>query len=161
MKNLKKLALIGALATASVNATAAPDANFDAILNLLEPIDVTLAKPLTFASMLTNADQTVITTPESPNAAIFTATGAVGWQTQAEVVENSIVLTKSGTAGGVTNEITVDTFTYGGNLDSSGLGAFSGSGSLTDMRIGASAHIKAENGSGLYIGSGTLRVTYI
>ena len=55
----------------------------------------------------------------------------------------------------------LDTFTYGGDLSSSGTGSFDNSGDISDMRVGATAHVAANDTPGAYTGSATFRVTYV
>ncbi|HAT8518463.1 DUF4402 domain-containing protein [Vibrio sp. 2092] len=164
MKNFKKIALSVALtsmfagfaATAHANA----DESFDATLSLLAPIDLTEVKGLDFEPTLANQNVNVVTAPTSVDAAVFTARGTANWEVKGQVVESSIVMT-TGDGSDDAKKITVDTFTYGGSMDASGNAQFSSSGDLSNLRVGGTAHVQANDIAGEYRGTATFRLTYL
>lgn len=135
------------------------EASFNATLTLYAPIVVTKLHDLTFGEIVsgTASDNTIA--PGSANAAQFSATGDVNADVTGAVQSSSITLTNG--VSGPTGQITVDTFTYGGDLSSGGAGSFDSSGDISDMRVGATAHVASNDTPGAYTGSATFRVTYV
>ncbi len=135
------------------------EVGFSITMNLCSAIKVFNTADLDFGNVVLGAAQNVEVNANSPGVAKFNATGDRNAHIIAKVVEQSIKMS-NGTAG-ANNQITVDNWNYGGNLHATGEGQFNVSGSLSDMRVGAVAHILSETEYGSYSGSATLRVTYI
>lgn len=161
MKNFKKITLaLVAAATFSGAASAAVDESFNATLNLLSPITLETVKDLDFEATLANQNVDVTTVSSDPKAAVFSAKGSANWQVAGGVVESSIEMV-TGDGSDQTKRITVDSFTYGGDMDSSGLAVFDGSGNLNDLRVGGTAHVQSDDIAGSYVGQATFRLTYL
>ncbi len=133
----------------------AADETFTASIQILTALSVTeqtaLAFPTTEAS---TAAQTVVVAPTDSGAATFDIAGESNYAVTASIVESSLTMTNQNTS------IVVDTFTFGGNLSSTGTGTLSASGGLTGARVGATANIPANPKSGSYSGNLTFRVVY-
>ena len=160
MKKFNKVFIAIVAASASFS-TFASDESFNASIQLLEPITITESQSLSFEPTLSKQAVNVVTAPSDTRAAVFSAQGTANESISASVVETSIVMSKDGTGINANETITVDSFKYGGNLASDGTGSFDSSGSLTNMRVGATAHVQSDDVSGDYIGTATLRVTYM
>lgn len=132
---------------------------FQVNLTLLEPITLTQQSALNFPPVVAGVDTTLVTTPESTNAVKFSATGEPLTGVTGSVVEDFIIMT---TADGLAEEqqIRVDTFTTGGDIDTNGAGNFDSNGELNNLRLGATAHIEASDEPGLYTSSATFRLLY-
>ncbi len=156
--NISKLVAL-TLGLGIVGSAQATDEPFNASMKLIAPIIVSETKALSFVEAVAGTADTVITAAGDGEAAIFTATGEASRAVTGSVVESSITMTTGG--GGATEQITVDTFTTGGNLSAlDGSAAFDGTGNLVDMRIGATANIDATDVAGDYTGSATFRLVY-
>jgi hypothetical protein len=142
-----------------VSAANATDESFNIGITLIAPIVITETNALSFVETTAGSDQTVITAPGDGIAATFTATGEASRAVTGSVVESSVVLT---TGAGVTTpeQMTIDTFTTGGDMSGAGATSFDGSGDLSDLRIGATANVLTEDVPGVYAGSATFRLVY-
>lgn len=161
MKNFKKISLALLAATSFAGAAnATVDETFNATLNLLSPITLDTVRDLDFEATLANQNVDVTTVSADPKAAVFSAKGSANWQVTGTVVENSIEMI-TGDGSDQTKRITVDSFTYGGDMDSAGLAVFDGSGNLNDLRVGATAHVQSDDIAGRYVGQATFRLTYM
>lgn len=159
MKKIRKPFLAAALVAASGSAMA-DDATFNATITLIEPLVVTSVQDLSFAPQTAGSAVDVVTAPGDSTAAIFSATGEPSANAQASILESSIDMT-TGAGASAGEVISVDTWTYGGNLAGDGSVSFDGNGDIADMRVGATAHVKAENVSGDYTGTATFRLVYL
>ena len=161
MNNFKKSALVmAATVLLSGAAHASVDETFNATLNLLSPITLDTVKDLSFAPTLANQNIDVVTSPSDSAAAVFSASGSANWEVTGEVVENSINMI-TGDGSGSTKQIQVDDFQYGGDMDSSGVARFNGSGELSNLKVGATAHVQSDDIAGDYSGQATFRLTYM
>lgn len=137
----------------------ATDEAFNVSMSLIAPIVITETQALSFASAGAGSGSTVVTAATDGTAAIFTATGEASTAVTGSVVDANITMT-TGDGVGTTKQITVDTFTTGGDMDGSGSATFDGSGDLTNLRIGATANVEAEDIAGSYSGTTTFRLVY-
>ncbi len=66
------------------------------------------------------------------------------------------------TGAGITTpeQILVNGFTTGGDLDGSGNATFDVTGNLSDLRIGGVANVESEDVAGQYTGTATFRIVY-
>ncbi len=160
MKKITKCALIAALSAAALQANAYTDESFTATLNLLSPIQITEIKGLEFEDTLANQTIQVITSASDTKAATFSATGSPGWEVQGEVVESTINMV-TGDGSTSSKVIEVGSFTYGGDMDSNGMAAFNSNGELSNLRVGGTAYVEAEDEAGSYEGTATFRLTYL
>ena len=151
--------LTAAAFVAASSSAFADDASFNASIDLIEPITLSLDQDLSFAPQTAGQASDVVTAPSDSTAAVFSATGESDAVAQASVVESSIEMS-TGTGASTAERITVDAWTYGGSLASNGSTAFDVSGNLSDMRVGATAHLEADDVSGSYAGSATFRLVY-
>lgn len=149
------------LLTAAIAATMgfnayATDESFDSTLRLIEPITITEVTSLRFPEQQAGTAQNLTVQPSESGAAQFNSAGEPARPVTASIVESQIVMET--TAG---DQITVNNFTYGGQVDPAGNGAFNDSGALNNIRIGATALIEADDKSGLYSGIATFRLVYL
>ncbi|MDF1797418.1 MAG: DUF4402 domain-containing protein [Coxiellaceae bacterium] len=166
MKTFNKLLFTGCI-VASVMVTSAyaakpgsfGETNFNASLTLYSSIKVQKVADLNFGDVLMGGAKNVVVNSNSAGVAKFNASGDRNARVIAGVVEKSIKISNGGK--GSKNEIVVDDWNYGGNVDGSGKGAFDVNGSLTDIRVGGVAHVKADTEYGNFSGTATLRVTYV
>ena len=163
IKNIaKKIALVSATAGLSIsmiNSASAADESFNASMTLLAPITITETNALSFANTESGQLVDVVTAALDSTAAQFTSTGEPSTAVTGSVVETSIVMI-TGTGDVTTKQITVDTWSFGGDMNGSGVATYDGSGDLSNLRVGATAHVEAEDIAGAYAGSATFRVTY-
>jgi hypothetical protein len=130
--------------------TFAADESFDATITILPAVSITEVKGLTFGDVLsTNASQTVTIDGDNVDtrAAHFTVTGHTV-QANFSVLEASIVMTFGGGA-----DITVNAFTI--SQASAIL-----SGADTDVYVGGTATINADQVAGTYTGAATFQAIY-
>lgn len=152
---------IGALTLGVAGAAYATDEPFNITMTLYQAIVITETQALSFPNTTSGGAIAVTVAPADGTAAIFTATGEPSTGVTGSVVESSIVMQHSTwSVADVTKEITVDTFTTGGNLSGAGAGTFDGTGNITDMRIGGTANVQANDIAGAYSGSATFRLVY-
>ena len=137
----------------------ATDEAFNVTMSLITPIVITETQALSFANTSQGSAATVVTAPTDGTAAIFSATGAASTAVTGSVVEASITMT-TGDGVGTTKQITVDTFATGGDMDGAGAATFDGTGNLSNLRIGATANVEAEDIAGAYSGTATFRLVY-
>lgn len=102
----------------------------------------------------------VVLAPTGTTAAIYDATGSATRTVQASVTTSTIELACQTTASCGTAKIPVTDFTFGGGLSSSGAATFDAAGKITNMRVGATATIDANDKTGRYYGVGTFRLVY-
>lgn len=147
------------LATSFGQISHAEQDSFQVGLHLLSPITLTLQSSLNFPSVVAGQDNTVTTAVDSSDAVIFSATGEANASVIGSVVEDFVVMT---TGEGITEpeRIIVDGFLTGGDLGDTGNGVFNTSGELSNLRIGATAHVQANDVPGYYSSSATFRLTY-
>ena len=147
---MKKLFIMISLVMISVTAMAT-DQSFSTSLKLFQPITITKVQDLFFPdTTLTGSAFTVVVLPADSGAASFTAQGGKNRNITKSVVESSINMSASGVVG----NIAVDTFALTGPT------AFDATGSITGIKVGATAHVLAASQDGNYTGTATLRVVY-
>ena len=145
------------LITTSVFAT---DANFNISATIISNIAVTTAQNLSFpVHEAVSSDTPVVVAPGDTTAAKFTATGEAGKNVTGSVTDSSITLTCStGACNGDT--ITVNGFSLGGDMSSSGAATFNNSGQLNNLLVGATETLTNTDKPGDYSGSATFRLVY-
>ncbi|GEM_PF-5743793 len=134
------------------------DAPFNVSIRLLSPITVTTDLSLTFPPILSGTQTDLTVNPSDTNAAVFIAVGSPDMQVVGGIVESSIVMIAG--SGSANERIPVDSFVTGGDMDTAGTASFSKSGTLDDLRVGATAHIKNNTLPGAYSGNATFRLLY-
>lgn len=163
MNNIvKKIALVSASAGLSlglINSASAADETFTSKLTLLAPITVTNTSDLDFGTYEGGQNNNITVAAADAGAATFSSTGEASTAVTGVIVESSIEMT-TGDGIGTTKRITVDTWTYGGDMDASGVATYDGSGNLSNLRVGGTAHAEVEDIAGNYTGTATFRVTY-
>jgi len=137
----------------------AMDESFTVSLNILAPIVLTESQSLSFSNTLAGSDSDVVILPSSSDAAKFSATGDANYAATGSIVENSITLT-TGEGVDSTEQIVIDSFVLGGNMNGAGNMTFDSEGSATDLAVGGTAHILAEDIIGSYSGAATFRLVY-
>ncbi len=150
------------LLAGSVSASRSGDwgqTDFNVSLVLFSEIEVQKITDLNFGDIMLNGAKDVVVGVNDDGVAKFRANGDRNAHIIAGVVQDHIVL-KSRTSG-PNHEITVDNWTYGGNVNGKGQGKFDGSGNIQNIRVGATAHLTANTMYGNYSGSATMRVTYV
>lgn len=158
MKNFSKSLMAVAFVAAS-GAAVAEETNFNSTMSLLEPITLNTVQDLSFAPQPVGNAVDVVTAAEDTRAAVFSATGEANAAAQTTVVEPSIeMVTGAGSTPG--ERITVDTWTYGGSLGADGSTAFDAAGEINNMRVGATAHVEANDVQGDFVGTATFRLVY-
>ncbi|MDF1654628.1 MAG: DUF4402 domain-containing protein [Coxiellaceae bacterium] len=166
MKNFKKLIIGGCVITSLAMTTAFAakpgsfgETNFNVSMVLYSSIKVQKVADLSFGDVLMGGAKNVVVNSSSAGVAKFNASGDRNAHVIANVVEKSIKISNGGK--GAKNEIVVDDWNYGGNVDGAGKGQFNVNGTLSDIRVGGVAHVKADSEYGSYSGTATLRVTYV
>ena len=147
---MKKLFITLFALTISASAMAT-DQSFNTSLKLFKPITITKVQDLSFPdTTITGSLINLVVLPADSSAASFTAQGGNSRSITKSIVESSINMSASGVVG----NIAVDTFVLSGPT------AFDGTGNITGLKVGATAHILAASLDGNYTGSATLRVVY-
>lgn len=159
MKNIASKIALAALSLGLVGNAVAVDKTFNIGLKLLAPIVISESKAMDFPDTVSGAASTLVTTAAGTDAAILTATGEANRAATASVVETSVEIT-TGLGDDATKRITVDTFTLGGDIGVGGAVTFDGTGNLSDMRVGATAHVESNDIAGDYAGTATFRLVY-
>lgn len=159
LRQITKITAAATLALGLAQAANATDEAFQASMTLVAPIVITETQALSFADTIAGSTSDVATAAADASAAIFTATGEANRAVTGSVVEASIEMT-TGDGVGTTKRITVDTFSTGGSMDAAGAATFDATGNLTDLRIGGTAHVQAEDIAGAYAGTATFRLVY-
>ncbi len=159
LNKIAKISASVALAFGVAHSANATDESFQASMKLLAPIVITETQALSFADTISGQTTNVTTAAADASAALFTATGEANRAVTGSIVESSINMT---TGAGVTTpeQIVVDTFSTGGDMDGAGSATFDATGNLNDLRIGGVAHVEAEDVAGQYTGTATFRVVY-
>ncbi len=158
-RHIAKIAAAATLALGVSHYAVATDETFQASMQLVAPIVITESQALSFADTIAGQATDVVTAAADTTAAIFTATGEANRAVTGSVVESNITMT-TGDGADTTKQITVDTFTTGGDMDASGAATFDTNGDLSDLRIGGTAHVEAEDIAGAYTGTATFRLVY-
>lgn len=128
-------------------------------LSSAAPVSVTEESPLSFGNVIAGFSQDIVITASDAGAAVFSATGDPNVAVTGQIVEKKTNMYTTG-ATGQAGRITVDNWSYGGNLASNGSGNFDGAGQLTNMRVGATATVGSSDPEGFYSGSATFRLVY-
>lgn len=114
---------------------------------------------LQFPSVVSGFSQIVSVSPGDTGAALFTIVGEPCMRVQVEVVENIDLMLAYGTSS--TDTIEVRDFTLGGSVTGSGTGFIDCStGQLTNIRVGGTAQVGANNKESFYRGFLNLRAWY-
>ena len=121
--------------------------------------DITVVSDMDFSDTESlDASQTLIILPSDNNAAVFSISNG----TPNAVVE-VVIQEKSASLQFGNKVIRVVDFTYGGSLTSAkkgSVGTLDINGSLTNLRVGATASVKNRQAAGVYTSTLTLEVTY-
>jgi len=160
MKKFKSALLIASLAATSLGAMAY-DESFDSTISLYTAIEITEGQNLSFEPSLSKTAASVVTAPADTRAAIFSATGASNEVVEVSVAENEITMRLDGVGVNDSDIINVNTFTLGGSINDLGQATFDKNGDLNNMRVGGTAHVKATNVHGDYVGTATFRISYL
>lgn len=144
-----------------VSSAQAQDETFQATLKLLTPISITNSQALDFGEAIAGTNQTLTVGAADGSAAVFSAQGDSSKTATASVVETSITMT-TGDGVGTTKQIVVDNFTLGGGGISGAdqVDFIAGSGNVSDIRVGGTANVEADDIAGDYAGTATFRVIY-
>lgn len=157
----KLLAGVSALGMLSMGAVYAIDEPFNVTMTLYDAIVITETQALSFPNTTSGGALAVVVAPTDGTAAIFTATGQASTGATGSVVEASIDMQHSTwSVADPTKEITVDTWTTGGNLSGAGAMTFDGTGNITNLRVGGTANVSANDIAGAYTGTATFRLVY-
>jgi len=152
---MKKLmiGMMAVLVMVGISGTAlASDKPFNATMSLLKAITITKTHDLVFpdTAIITGSPQDIVVAPGDGGAAAFTATGKASRNVTRSVVESTINM-----VGAVSSDlIAVDTFVLAGPT------AFDGSGDITGLKVGATAHVLAASSEDEYSGAATFRLIY-
>lgn len=133
------------------------DQSFAVSLQLLTPIQLTSAQALSFGAVTAGSAKAVVIAPAT--GAKFSSIGEANGAVTGSIIENGILLNAGGGSSSA-QQIVVDGFVVGGDMDATGNAVFDTSGQLNDLRIGATAHIESEDIVGVYAGSATFRLLY-
>ena len=134
----------------------ATDEVFDVTMRLLADIVITENNALVFPDTPRGAANIVVLTTDA-GAADFSATGqaSTGFTKSIADPGGAITMLRSGgTPGNTPDEIVVDTFVLAGPV------AFDATGNATGLKVGATAHVLAEDLAGDYLGTATFRMIY-
>ena len=142
-----------------INSAFANDETLNVGMTLYTPFSITENQGLTFADTTIGAKVKVTTTPADTSAAIFFATGEPNRTVIGSIVENRIFMT-TGDGNRGRKRIRVNKFKTGGDMNATGIATFNNLGQLNNLRIGATAHVKANNIAGAYSGTATFRLLY-
>ena len=140
----------------------AGDETFQATLKLLTSmISITQDQSLDFGQAIVGTNQTLTVGALDGSAAVFSALGDSSKTATASVLENSITMT-TGDGGDATKQIVVDNFTLGGTgiTGADQVDFIAGSGNVSDIRVGGTANVEANDIAGNYAGTATFRVIY-
>ncbi len=159
---LKKTIMLGMAGLLAVSAFAGRsgqfgEANLTAVMHVSQPIVITAQHNLDFGEVVSGAAADVVVAASDASAAQFSATGEADAEVVAGMVANNISMTNAKT----NDKITVDTWTYGGDINKQNVATFSNSGKLSDLRVGGTAHVTANVAGGDYTGTGKFRLTYV
>ena len=165
-----RMMLLGSLITTSLlpaMSLASDSASFNITAQIIEAISVQNTAPLNFGiiRMLETTQDIVVNPADSGNPsgtepAKFSATGEPDFAVKGNVVETQITLSCQEAAKCDQESFNVDTFTYGGDMNSDGDATLNDQGALSNLLVGATAHVNANQKSGNYQGTGTFRVIY-
>jgi len=125
------------------------------------PIVINELQALSFSAAIAGVPASIVTAPADANAAVFDATGDINLLLTASVVESSVFMDNGGT--GSSNTISIGSWTFGGSLTDvggSGTASFDALGVISNMRIGATAVVEADDNPGFYQGTATMRLVY-
>lgn len=148
-----KMLLLGMSSLAMITAIQAEETTFTASIKILTALSITKVTDLSFPDTTASiTSQDIVIAPEDSGAATFTISGDDLATVQASIVESSVTMT-NGTTG-----IVIDSFTFGGDLSTTGQATL-GTGT-TSANVGATANIPGNPNSGTYSGSITFRVVY-
>lgn len=128
-------------------------------LCIAAPVVITEQQALNFGPIIAYITQNITIAPSDSGAAVFNVSGDAYAPISVEVTNNRINMI-TGTGNGQTKKILVNQWSYGGNVDGGGVGTLDQFGTLTNIRIGATAAVKSSNLPGPYNGSATVRITY-
>ncbi len=127
----------------------------------IAPIDITELHNLSFPVQVSGISINVIISASDGNAAVFNLTGEPNAAVQVSFVQNNFKILNTTTGGNSPNEkIPVNSWTFGGSVNSSGVGVLDANGNLNNVRVGATAVVDSVDLGGVYLNSGTLRVVY-
>lgn len=166
LQNIKQIVTRSSVAFALVsiiasftNAFAASEERFNTSFKLLKPISITQQSDISFAELKAGKNARVTTRANDNSAIVFSASGQPNTSITATIVEDQITLV-TGNGESSEKQIVVNQFTTGGNLNQNGSATFDANGQLSDLRVGATAHVLASNQAGDYTSNATFRVVY-
>ncbi|PCI44094.1 MAG: hypothetical protein COB51_10670 [Moraxellaceae bacterium] len=128
-------------------------------LSFAAAIAITEQQALNFGPIIAYITQDIVIAAADSDAAVFDISGDAYAQISIEVTNNRINMV-TGSGNGSSRKILVNQWSYGGAVDTNGLGTLDQFGSLANIRVGATAAVKASNIPGPYSASGTVRITY-
>lgn len=120
-------------------------------------LNITQTQPLKFGVVISGAPMDIVINALDPGAAVFMAQGDQGEGFAVQMTRKRTWLRNRSGKG----SIKVDGFTYGGDINNRGIGVFNRGKQLSNIRIGAVAHMNASARRGSYTGKIRLRITYI
>lgn len=135
---------------------------FTAKMEVMPPVIFSENQAISFPTAIPGKAATVTISPEDTGAAVFAVTGRPMENLTASIVEERVVLS-TGFSRTPARQIVVEGFTLGGDIhaaSSTGSARIGQRGTLSDLRLGATARIEAEDQPGVYSGSSTFRVVY-
>lgn len=144
--------LLSALLVLAGPATAAEEP-FAVSMAVLPPVVVAAEQSIQFPSAKPGRDTSVVVRPGDIGAAVFSATGVPHERVTAILLDDEVVISTHGGGSGV-REIVVTGFVIGGEQ------AFDRRGTLSGMRLGATATVKPDNVPGVYHGTSTFRIVH-
>jgi len=157
LRLIAKIAAFSSLSFGMAQSAIADEKDFSTSINLLAPIVLTKTQDLTFPNASAEFVDSVLVAANDSTAAIFSATGEANRAVTGSITASSIEMIHTVDSS---HKIIVDSFTTGGDMNSSGVTAFDNSGNLSNLRVGATANIEADDIAGNYAGSATFRLSY-
>jgi len=161
MKTKIAFALSAFILSAFTTLTYATDASFSISASLYQSIALTNVNGITFPEHeVVTSDTNITVAPADTGAAKFSATGAPDRAVTGSVTTDSVSLQCSTPSTCNRETMTINNFTYGGDMNNSGNATFSNDGKLNNLLIGATQQINASNNAGTYSGNATFRLVY-
>ncbi len=157
-KVLRHSVIAISLSSAIAGSAIAADESFNVTMTLQSSLVITETNALSFINTTVGTAATIITSPADALAATFSAQGLPAASVTGSIVENSIIMS---TGGGSANEqIVVNSFSTGGDMNASGIATLDSGGQTANLRVGATANVLAANVPGNYAGAATFRLLY-
>lgn len=160
MRNIISIIVAAILSSTTTYAALFSSSSFTSSLSIYHAINISLVQNLNLGAHAVGTAQQVYVNPSSSQAAQFTATGDANARVVGSVVQQQIML-ENPAGSGVTAQISLGSWQFGGDMQSSGQAQFNSSGELHNLRLGGYATISAHNIAGSYSGTATFRLTYL